>query len=101
MPENPAPGAPTGPASALPSVAARIAAFASIFVGGAGGAVIGASFTSLQCDGSCDTWVGLGLWIGSLVGAIGVAVIAVLTLRALGEWSSIRAGNPPQLGMKP
>jgi hypothetical protein len=79
-----------GPESALPSVRARVAAFVAIFLGGAGGAVIGGSFTALQCDGSCSTWIGLGVWVGSLIGAVGVAVIAVLSLRALGEWNAMR-----------
>jgi hypothetical protein len=90
-----------GPESALPSVRARIAAFVAIFLGAAGGAVIGASFTALQCDGSCGTWVGLGLWVGSLIGAVGVAVIAVLSLRALGEWNALRSGAKPTLGVRP
>lgn len=76
--------------SALPSVTARVAAFVSIFVGAVGGATIGASFSSLQCRGNCDVWIGSSLWIGSIVGALGVALIAVLTLRALGEWNTIR-----------
>ncbi len=88
-----------GPESALPSVRARVLAFAAIFLGGAGGAVIGSSFTALQCDGSCDTWIGLGLWTGSLVGALGVAVIAVLSLRALGEWNAMdRSSGQSLLG---
>ena len=78
------------PVSALPSVAARVAAFVAIFVGGIGGATIGASFSSLQCDGYCDVWIGSSLWLGSIIGALGVALIAVLTLRALGEWNTIR-----------
>ena len=78
--------------SALPSVTARVAAFVSIFVGAIGGATIGASFSSLQCSGYCDVWIGSSLWLGSIVGALGVAMIAVLTLRALGEWNTIRPG---------
>jgi hypothetical protein len=83
-----------GPDTALPSVAARVGAFVAVFVGGAAGAVIGESFASLQCSsGSCDLSRGLWLWVGSIVGALGVAVVAVLTLRALGEWRTIRAGD--------
>ena len=88
---------PTIPDSALPSVAARVVAFASVFVGGAGGATIGYSFATLQCrHGGCDISRGLFLWIGSLIGALGLAVVATLTLRALGEWRSIQArdGGP-------
>lgn len=76
--------------SALPSVTARVVAFLAVFVGGAAGATIGGSFASLSCKGSCGAWVGGSLWIGSLLGALGMAVIAVLTLRALGEWNTVR-----------
>jgi hypothetical protein len=89
------------PASALPSVAARVAAFVAIFIGAAGGATIGGSFASLQCSGDCDLWIGSSLWIGAIIGAVGVAVIAVLTLRALGEWNTIRSGGSPRLGTRP
>jgi len=78
---------PEGPESAIPSVAARVTAFVAILLGGLGGAVVGASFGSLQCDGTCTVATGLWLWVGSLAGAIGVAIVAVLTLRARGEWT--------------
>lgn len=78
------------PDSALPSVAARVVAFASILVGGLLGGVIGAKFVDLQCEGDCSVPSGLAMWAGSMVTAGGVAVVAVLTLRALGEWRSIR-----------
>lgn len=83
---------PRGPESALPSVAIRVLAFVAVFVGGAGGATIGYSFATLQCatDGGCTTSRGLFLWLGSLAGALGVAVVAAITLRAYGEWRSIR-----------
>jgi len=63
----------------------------AIIVGGGAGALIGHSFAVLNCDdGSCELSRGLFLWIGAVIGALGVSVIAVLTLRALGEWGSIR-----------
>ncbi len=78
-----------GPESALPSVGARVTAFVAILVGGAAGGLIGISFADLQCtEGSCDLSRGLWLWGCSILGAIGVAVVAVLTLRALGEWNT-------------
>ena len=79
-----------GPESALPSVEARAAAFVAILVGGGLGGLIGHSFVRLQCDGSCTVPNGLGMVVGTLVGALGVAVVAVLTLRAFGEWRTIR-----------
>lgn len=78
------------PLTALPSVKARALAFAAILVAGLCGALIGSSFVSLQCTRSCTGASGVGALVGGLFGAGGVAVVAVLTLRAMGEWASIR-----------
>ena len=51
--------------SALPSVGVRIAAFAAICLSGLAGALIGYSLVSLQCEGDCAVWTGLGLLIGA------------------------------------
>jgi hypothetical protein len=86
--------------SALPSTTARLLAFLAIVVGGVCGGVIGWSVTDLQCgsderpaaeqpadeDDGCDTVAGLGAVGGAVVGAGGVAVVAVLVLRAMAEW---------------
>lgn len=77
------------PLSALPSPAARAAAFVAILLGGVAGAVIGYTLVKLQCTGSCDTPKGLGLLIGAVVAAGGMSIVAVLVLRALGEWREI------------
>lgn len=83
------------PDSALPSVSARVLAFVAILLGGAGGAIIGYSFSHLQCHrGTCVLRDGLVMVGGTLAGALGVAVVAMLTLRALGEWRSVRAHTP-------
>lgn len=58
----------------------------AIIIAGASGAMIGYAFVDIQCRGDCTTWRGLGLIIGALVAAGGVAVVAVLTLRAMDEW---------------
>jgi len=76
------------PASALPSVAARILAFASILIGGAAGGLIGYAFADLGGYGGAA--IGFLTFLGAVIGAGGVAVVAVLTLRALGEWRTIR-----------
>ncbi len=81
--------APDRPASALPSPRARALAFCAILLGGAAGAAIGGSFVSLQCHGRCDTPVGIGAVAGGAAGAGGTGVVAVLTLRAMGEWRRI------------
>ena len=73
------------PLSALPSTRARALAFAAIVVAGGAGGLIGSSFVSLQCD-DCTTATGVGAVVGALTAAAGVAVVAVLVLRAMGEW---------------
>jgi hypothetical protein len=78
------------PASALPSVSARAIAFVAILVAGVCGALIGFSYVRLQCTGNCATPTGLGAFTGAAIGAGGVAVVAVLTLRAMGEWKTIQ-----------
>jgi hypothetical protein len=79
------------PISSLPSVQARVLAFASILVAGVCGALIGDSIVALQCRGSsCGTDKGVGAIIGGVIAAVGVAVVAVLVLRAMGEWKTIK-----------
>ncbi|MDP9389108.1 MAG: hypothetical protein M3Q48_14615 [Actinomycetota bacterium] len=73
------------PLSALPSRRARALAFAAILVAGGSGALIGSAFVRLQCE-DCTTATGVGAIVGALVAAAGVAVLAVLVLRAMGEW---------------
>ena len=74
------------PLSALPSPLARILAFSSILVGGLAGALLGHKLVDIQYDGTSTTPLGLGLLIGAITTAGGTAVIAVLVLRASGEW---------------
>jgi hypothetical protein len=89
-----------GPLSALPSVGVRIAAFAAICLSGLAGALIGSSLVSLQCEGNCGVWEGLGLLIGAIIAAGGMAIVAVLVMRAIGEWREIEdrtgAGHAPR-----
>ena len=77
------------PVSALPSRQARAVAFAAIIVAGVCGALIGYSFVNIQCHGDCTTPEGGGAIIGAIIAAVGVAVVAVLVLRAMGEWKTI------------
>ena len=78
------------PLSALPSVQARVLAFAAIVIAGVVGGLIGYGFVDLQCDGNCATPNGLGALVGAVFCAGGVAIVAVLTLRAMGEWRRIK-----------
>ena len=75
--------------SALPSPLARAIAFAAICVAGLTGGAIGYSLVDVQCSGSCQLGTGIGLLIGSASGAIGMSIVAVLVLRAVGEWREI------------
>lgn len=77
------------PLSALPSPAARAAAFAAILIGGFAGGLIGYTLVRLQCDGSCGIPLGVGAFSGAVVAAAGMSIVAVLVLRALGEWREI------------
>ena len=73
------------PMSALPSAGARALAFGAILVAGACGALIGFAIVDLETDGN-GLLSGIGAIVGGIVAAAGVAVIAVLVLRAMGEW---------------
>ena len=86
----PEPAAPPEPLSALPSPAARAGAFAAICLAGLAGALIGYSLVELQCDGDCALPLGLGIFFGAVAAAGGMSVVAVLVLRAVGEWRDIR-----------
>jgi hypothetical protein len=76
--------------SALPSVRARALAFAAIALGGGCGGLIGWAFVNLQCTGACEVPKAIGAVSGSLLTSIGIAVIAVLGLRAMGEWRRLQ-----------
>ncbi|MGI8794063.1 MAG: hypothetical protein ACR2H3_12985 [Acidimicrobiales bacterium] len=78
------------PISALPSPLARGLAFASIVLAGACGGLIGYSITTIGCDDSCSTTGAIGGLVGALMAAGGVAVVAILALRAMGEWKRLR-----------
>ena len=83
----------TLPVAALPSQAppkpAQALAFLSILIGGLCGALIGYGYTDVECVGDCSTWLGVGVVIGAIVGAVGVAVVSTLVLRAMDEWNSL------------
>ena len=64
-------------------------AFIAILVAGLAGGLIGFSLIDLQCHGSCDLQNSVGLIFGSVVSASGMGIVAVLVLRAVGEWSEL------------
>ena len=79
------------PLSALPSPAARVAAFVAIILGGAAGGLIGYTLVDIQCTGDCALPLGIGTFTGTVIAAGGMSIVAVLVLRALGEWREIEA----------
>lgn len=82
--------------SALPSTGARTLAFAAIVVAGLCGGLIGWAVADLQTHSGSSAWSGVGALVGAVIAAGGVAVVAVLALRAMGEWQSLpRRTDPP------
>ena len=80
----------------MPSRSARILAFAAIIVAGMCGGLIGYAVVNVSCHGPCTTPKGLGSLTGAVFAAGGVAVVAVLVLRAMGEWRRIQAEREQQ-----
>lgn len=78
------------PLSALPSRTARVVAFASVLVAGLAGGTIGYALVDVQCSGDCGMTTGLGMLVGAVGFAAGMSVVAVLGLRAMGEWRERR-----------
>jgi hypothetical protein len=64
-------------------------AFVAILVGGAAGALIGYALADIQSDEASALAHGIGILIGAVLSAGGTAVVAVLVLRAIGEWREI------------
>ena len=69
---------------------ARVLAFAAIAIGGGCGGLIGWAFVNLQCTGACEVPKAIGAVSGSLITSVGITVIAVLGLRAMGEWKRLQ-----------
>jgi hypothetical protein len=64
-------------------------AFLAILVAGVCGGLIGYAVTDLQTDADGGIVAGLGGLAGAVIAAGGVAIVAVLTLRAMTEWHTI------------
>ena len=69
---------------------------AAIVIAGVCGGLIGYAFVDLQCEGDCTVWAGLGGLVGAVFAAVGVAIVAVLTLRAMDEWETIQQREADQ-----
>lgn len=69
---------------------------AVILLAGTCGGLIGFAVAELQCDGNCGLLVGVGTLIGAVVAAGGVAIVAVLALRAMAEWDTVQERKKEQ-----
>ena len=74
--------------SALPGRKAQAVAMLAILLAGACGGLIGYGLVDVSCSGDCGWQRGIGILLGALFCAAGVAVVASLTLRAMHEWRS-------------
>ena len=70
-----------------PSLLARTLTVASVLAAGACGGLIGWAVVDLQCTGDCTVPSGLGALVGALLAAVGTALICVLAIQAMAEWS--------------
>ncbi len=88
------------PLSAIPPVTARVIAFVVILLGGLAGGLIGYSLVDLQSTDASAVATGMGLLVGAVICAGGMAIVAILALRAMGEWHEItdreQAGHAPR-----
>lgn len=76
------------PAESDPPPQARWLAFASILIGGLLGGLIGYGTADLMTTSSVV--VALGAVVGAALCALGVGVVASLTLRAMNEWNVVK-----------
>lgn len=84
--------APT-PLDSSPPPPARWLAFAGVLVGGLLGGLIGYGVGGIL--GGSDTWAALGAFIAGVGCAVGVGIVASLTLRAMNEWNlSVHPEDP-------
>lgn len=74
------------PVVASPPESARALAFAAILIGGLLGGLVGFGIGDVLYPDS--TWSAVGALAGALTGAVGLGVLANLTLRAMNEWKT-------------
>lgn len=67
----------------------RLAAFCAIVLAGLAGGVIGYSLVRIQSSGDNGLPLGIGVLVGSSLCAAGMAVVATLVMRAIGEWREL------------
>ncbi len=69
-------------------------ASAAILLAGICGGLIGYALVDVSCSGDCGWLIGTGTLVGAVVSAVGVAIVASLTLRAMNEWRATGPGEP-------
>ena len=79
--------------TAAPPLFARIIAVVAIALAGLCGGLIGYAVMDLQCTDGCTTYTGLVGIGAAILAAGGVAIVAVLTLRAMSEWEAVEAAH--------
>lgn len=76
------------PVAAAPPAQARWLGFAAIVLGGVLGAMIG--WGTGDVLGGSTSWAAIGALLGAVFGAVGVGIVATLTLRAMNEWNAVQ-----------
>jgi hypothetical protein len=90
------------PPPTMPSTAAMIGAFVAVMLAGAFGATIGFGLVDISARGRDPGFSAvIGMVIGAVIGAGGVAVVAVLVLRTMGDWAKHPARGPDALPDRP
>jgi hypothetical protein len=84
-PSEDADPAPDAAPPMLPSRSAFILAFSAVVVAGLFGGVIGFGVADVGTDSDAARL--LGTFVGAMIGAAGVGIVAVLVLRAMSEWN--------------
>jgi len=81
------------PLNSAPPAQARWLGFAGIVLGGVLGGMIG--WGTGDVLGQTTSWAAVGALIGAVFGALGVGIVASLTLRAMNEWHAVQ--HPEEL----
>jgi hypothetical protein len=69
----------------LPSRSAFLLAFSAVVIAGLFGGIIGYGVADVGSDSDAARL--LGTFVGAMIGAAGVGIVAVLVLRAMSEWN--------------
>lgn len=89
------PGGPPTPQTAAPPRLARALALVAVVVAGCCGGLIGYAVVDVSCGGDCAVAAGITGVVAAVGAAVGVAIVSVLTLRAMGEWKTTSERRRP------